>query len=173
MGFYGGCIFAPLVVPWYKILDTRIVSSNVKKQLAGRVAADQLLFAPFGLTLFFGVMGGLKGESPVQNVREKWWDALKANWMVWPAVQAVNFGLVPLQYRILFVNVISIGECPRGRCGVGYMGANDGAGWNAYLAAAQGGKKVEAAEEPSTVRLATEAVKEKAEVAKKAGNVAE
>lgn len=39
-----------------------------------------------------------------------YFSTLKRNWMVWPAVQAINFTFVPLQYRILFVNAVAIGE---------------------------------------------------------------
>ncbi|KAG9980650.1 hypothetical protein KCU78_g21604, partial [Aureobasidium melanogenum] len=31
------------------------------------------------------------------------------NWMLWPFVQAVNFKFVPLQHRVLVVNVVSLG----------------------------------------------------------------
>lgn len=30
--------------------------------------------------------------------------------MVWPLVQAVNFRFVPLEHRVLVVNVVSLGE---------------------------------------------------------------
>lgn len=118
MGSYGGLIFAPIVVPWYKFLDTRIVFANAKKQLLARVAADQLVFAPFGIALFLSSMSAVKGADPVAAVREKWWDTLKANWVIWPAVQLANFGIVPLAMRLTVVNVVSIG-------------------WNAYLASTQ------------------------------------
>lgn len=32
-----------------------------------------------------------------------------ANWKLWPAVQFINFYLIPLNYQLLFLNVIAIG----------------------------------------------------------------
>jgi hypothetical protein len=34
--------------------------------------------------------------------------ALKANFMVWPAVQLLNFRVVPLQFQIPFVSTVGI-----------------------------------------------------------------
>jgi protein Mpv17 len=45
----------------------------------------------------------LEGKS-VPEIKTKFDDvymmALKTNWTVWPAFQAVNFGLIPLPYRL-------------------------------------------------------------------------
>lgn len=38
--------------------------------------------------------------------------SLKANYMVWPAVQVLNFRVIPLQFQIVFILVRSL----RGRC---------------------------------------------------------
>lgn len=32
-----------------------------------------------------------------------------AEWLIWPPAQVINFALVPLRYRILFDNIISLG----------------------------------------------------------------
>ena len=52
----------------------------------------------------------MEGTDPGEKVRGTYWEALKKNWMVWPAVQAVNFKFVPLEHRVLVVNVVSLGE---------------------------------------------------------------
>ena len=52
----------------------------------------------------------MEGTDPGEKVRSTYWEALKKNWMVWPAVQAVNFKFVPLEHRVLVVNVVSLGE---------------------------------------------------------------
>lgn len=52
----------------------------------------------------------MEGSSPQDKLESTYWTALKKNWMLWPAVQAVNFKLVPLEHRVLVVNVVSLGE---------------------------------------------------------------
>lgn len=61
-------------------------------------------------------MAIMEGTSPKEKLDKTYWNALTSNWMVWPFVQAVNFKVVPLHHRVLFVNVISLG-------------------WNCYLSA--------------------------------------
>ena len=55
-------------------------------------------------------MAMMEGTDPGEKLRSTYWEALKKNWMVWPAVQAVNFRFVPLEHRVLVVNVVSLGE---------------------------------------------------------------
>ena len=55
-------------------------------------------------------MALLEGKSPTEKITSAYADTLRANWMVWPLVQTVNFKFVPLEGRLLFVNVISLGE---------------------------------------------------------------
>ena len=52
----------------------------------------------------------MEGEDPKKRLQGTYVEALKKNWMVWPAVQAVNFKFVPLEHRVLVVNVVSLGE---------------------------------------------------------------
>ncbi|KAI5119930.1 hypothetical protein M0805_000895 [Coniferiporia weirii] len=76
--------------------------------VAKRVAADQLLMAPFGLALFLGSMGVMEADRghTKAHVRHKFTDlygsALSANWRVWPLAQVVNFRYMPLAYRVPF-----------------------------------------------------------------------
>lgn len=116
MGAYGGLIFAPLVVHWYRLLQHVQVSSSRTLTILARVALDQGVFTPCNLALFFTSMEVMeaRGTSGVEGVRKKlgesWWKGLRANWTLWPAVQVVNFRFVPLEHRVLVVNVVSIGE---------------------------------------------------------------
>jgi protein Mpv17 len=60
-------------------------------------------------------MSILEGSDPVEKVRKSFLSSYRANLALWPAVQLANFSLVPLEYRVLFVNLVSLGEskfCP-------------------------------------------------------------
>lgn len=72
-----------------------------------RMALDQTVFAPFGLAVFYTAMtlaeGGTK-EAVEIKLREMYVPTLKANWMVWPVVQVVNFRLMPVQFQLVSRN---------------------------------------------------------------------
>lgn len=76
----------------------------------------------------------MEGSSPKEKLESTYTTALAKNWMVWPAVQAVNFKFVPLEHRVLVVNVVALGECPVARGGVRRITLTVSIpGWNCYL----------------------------------------
>ena len=77
---------------------------------AARVAADQVVFAPIQLTVFLSSMAIMEGSDPVEKWRNSFVPSYKANLIVWPFVQGINFTFVPLELRVLVVNVVSLGE---------------------------------------------------------------
>ena len=54
-------------------------------------------------------MAIMEGSNPQEKLEKSYLQGLKANWVVWPAVQAVNFKLIPLEHRVLVVNIVSLG----------------------------------------------------------------
>ncbi|CCH57920.1 hypothetical protein TBLA_0A01200 [Henningerozyma blattae CBS 6284] len=114
-GLYG-TLFSPLGTWWYGVL-ARITWSSGWRTLTVRVAVDQLMFAPFGVCLYYSVMALLEGHGihgAMGRVHVRAWNTLKANWSIWPLFQAVNLSMVPLQNRLLTANLVAL-------C------------WNAYL----------------------------------------
>ncbi|KAL1915806.1 uncharacterized protein VTP21DRAFT_6194 [Calcarisporiella thermophila] len=103
---------APILGKWYEFLEKRF---PLGKAVAGatlrRVCADQILWAPVGLALFFTYMPLAEGKGFV-GVRERFADAylpgLQANYTVWPLVQFINFRFMPLRYRVPFVSGVSV-----------------------------------------------------------------
>lgn len=137
MGFVGLCFAGPVLNLWY----TRYLPNLVHNQLPAffpkmksfsknqnlfmMVGIDQTLFAVCFTSCFFVLMDFLetrKIKNGIQNVKEKLWPTMLANWKLWPAAQAINFGIIPLQYRLLWANFV-------------------GLIWNAYLSYAQFRKK--------------------------------
>ena len=112
MTAYGGFIFGPAATTWFGFLQRRIrIPSSPNLEILARVAADQLVFASCNLAFFLSSMAVMEGTSPKEKLKSTWAMALQKNWMVWPVVQTINFKFVPLEHRVLVVNVISLGEC--------------------------------------------------------------
>ncbi|KAK6340941.1 Protein required for ethanol metabolism [Orbilia brochopaga] len=109
MTAWGGGFFGPVVVQWYKLLDRVRFPGRPNLELVTRVAADQLLFTPVNLLCFFTGMTVLEGGDPAEKLRKSYWTTLQTNWIVWPTVQLVNFKVIPLEHRLLVVNVVSLG----------------------------------------------------------------
>ena len=103
-------VFGPVATTWFGILQRHVVLKGTASTTAARVAADQVFFAPVQLTCFLSSMAIMEGVDPVERLKTAFVPAYKANLMVWPFVQGVNFTFVPLELRLLFVNVISLGE---------------------------------------------------------------
>lgn len=102
---YGFCM-APVQFKWFQFLGRifPITKASAFGPAMKRVAFDQLIFAPFGVGMFFTVMtvaegGGKRAVS--HKLRDMYVPTLKANYVVWPAVQVVNFRLMPVQFQLV------------------------------------------------------------------------
>ena len=104
-------IFGPAATTWFAFLARRInFPTRPNLTIAARVLTDQTVFASTNLFCYLSSMAIMEGTDPKEKLRSTYFEALKKNWMVWPAVQAVNFKFVPLEHRVLVVNVVSLGE---------------------------------------------------------------
>lgn len=102
-------VFGPAATTWFGFLSRNVNVRNRKLETLARVACDQLLFAPVAIGVFLSSMATMERASVKERLDNVWWPALKANWMLWPFVQVVNFTFLPLQHRVLFANIVSIG----------------------------------------------------------------
>ena len=44
-----------------------------------------------------------------QRLRDSLWETVRTSWIFWPAVNVLNFALVPLEFRVLYANLASVG----------------------------------------------------------------
>lgn len=103
-------VFGPVVTTWINFLARRVnIAGRPRLETLARVGCDQGAFAPVMIGVFLSSMATMEGVSAKERLEKTWWTALKTNWLVWPFVQMINFTFMPLQHRVLFANVISIG----------------------------------------------------------------
>lgn len=139
---YGFCM-APVQFKWFQFLSKTFPISKTTAFVPAmkRVAFDQLIFAPFGLVCFYTAMtvaeGG--GKRAVYNkFRDMYVPTLKANYAVWPAVQIINFRLMPVQFQLVSTPSTQSGARPgRGiltlMCTPQPFVSTIGIAWTAYL----------------------------------------
>jgi protein Mpv17 len=107
---FGSVIFTPLASGWYGLLAKQFAGSSPANVIA-KVGLDQTVWAGAILSSLFVYTSLTEGkgvQDGLQRAKENIWTTMKANWMLWPAVQAFNLGFVPLPYQILVVNCASI-----------------------------------------------------------------
>lgn len=96
---------------WYKVLDRIIIGKTIDMVLK-KLALDQLIFSPIMIVTFFGSLA-LFEENPLENFKEEVTDKFvtlyRAEWMVWPPAQIINFYFLPTRFRVLYDNTISLG----------------------------------------------------------------
>lgn len=71
------------------------------------------------MAVFLSTMAYFEGEAIRTKLENAYLPGLKANWLLWPAVQGINFTIVPLEHRVLVVNVVSLGW----NCFLSYLNA--------------------------------------------------
>lgn len=99
---------APIQHRWFGFLAHTfpMVKGSGTTAALKRVAFDQFLFAPIGLACFFTFMTVAEGGgrcAVLKKFQDVYVPALKANFMVWPAVQMLNFRVIPIQFQIVSV----------------------------------------------------------------------
>ncbi|KAJ0424652.1 hypothetical protein BJY00DRAFT_276080 [Aspergillus carlsbadensis] len=108
-----GFFMAPIQFKWFGFLSRTfpLAKKNPTFSALKRVAFDQLMFAPFGLVCFFTFMTVAEGggrRALTRKFQDVYLPTLKANFVLWPAVQILNFRVVPIQFQIPFVSSVGI-----------------------------------------------------------------
>ena len=96
---------------WYGFLDRAIKGHTPRIKAAKKVLVDQLVCSPIFLGTFISVVGALQGENfegIKRKLQSEYKDILLTNYYIWPLAQLVNFSLIPLNYQVLFAQVVAI-----------------------------------------------------------------
>lgn len=101
----------PISHAWYSFLERLVTTPHVYKGLAMRMTLDAFLFSPVAVAGYFVWRSALEGHDwngIAEKLNAKWQHATLASWQFWPAANVVNFSCVPIQFRVLFNNCLSI-----------------------------------------------------------------
>ncbi|KAM9743822.1 peroxisomal membrane protein 2 [Menidia menidia] len=107
---YGLFITGPVSHFFYQLMEAWMPTTD-PLCVVKRLLLDRLIFAPGFLLLFYFVMNILEAkgwEDFEKKMRTSYWTALKMNWKVWTPFQFININFVPVQFRVLFANMIAL-----------------------------------------------------------------
>eukprot|EP00128_Syssomonas_multiformis_P008974 Colp12_sorted_trinity150504_noHs@2168 len=110
-GIVGFCLHGPYFYKALQQLDVRFgtarnLSTVVKKSLVGHC----VVFPPYLLS-FLTVMGALEGKNLPQikhKIEANAAPIFIAGSFCWPFANMVNFALIPLQHRIVYINFVGV-----------------------------------------------------------------
>lgn len=96
---------------WYNILDKIIIGRSLY-MVVKKLLLDQFICSPIIILTFFATVAIFE-EHPLENftdeVRDKFLTLYKAEWVVWPPAQIINFYFLPTRFRVVYDNTISLG----------------------------------------------------------------
>lgn len=99
----GACWLAPFMHTFYLLSSTWFIPL--------RILANSLLIDPINYTMAMIINAVAHGEGLKvgwSTVETKLYDTILTGFTVWPAAQFINFYLVPLRWRVLFFNGVSL-----------------------------------------------------------------
>ena len=106
---FSGFLIGPACHYWYIYLDKWLPGRSFKI-VTKKIVVDQFICSPVVISSFLVLTSYLEGKrgTDLQNeVLQKGYTLYKAEWLVWPPAQTINFFLLPTKYRVLFDNVVS------------------------------------------------------------------
>lgn len=103
----------PITHYWYKLLFGKMTGpiDDPLIRLMVRIFLDAIIFSPVTVSGYFTVRSFLEGSGTAgawEKLRTRLVTAVLGAWKFWPAVNVINFSVVPIAYRVLYNNVLSI-----------------------------------------------------------------
>ena len=121
---WGGLIFAPIAHVYYNRVLSYYIPGTSTAAVLTKVAIDQTIWGVMinsAYLSYAALWNGGTTDDARSAVENKIWNVMKANWLIWPAVQIVNFKFVPEPLQVPFINVVVIGWS----CYLALQGNND------------------------------------------------
>jgi len=107
----GGFSHGPQLHYWTVLLDRFFSFGGAPWAVFAKVALDQTVFALYingAFTMFTAMLQRSSLRDAWNKVRATAWSCLKAGWKFWPAAHLITYSVVPLQMRVLWVDLLEI-----------------------------------------------------------------
>jgi len=109
----GALFAAPSLHVWHSLILPKIVkhcTRNVTRVMVSVFLNESILAAYFISCLLFSfeALKKMSVEAGTQNVKDKFLPALETSVKFWTGISFINYGLVPIQFRPVFVSCWSI-----------------------------------------------------------------
>ena len=103
----------PVTHYWYKLLFGQMTGriNDPLIRLVVNIVLDAIIFSPVTISGYFTVRSFLEGTGFAgarEKLRTRLLKAVLGAWKFWPAANVINFGFVPIVYRVLYNNILSI-----------------------------------------------------------------
>lgn len=105
-----GLLQGPFHHWFYTILD-KVFPGRSAKSVLKKTFLDQSVASPTCLTIFFvglGILESRKIEEIRKELKLKFGETWKVDCCFWPPAQCINFLFVPLHYRVLYTNAMTM-----------------------------------------------------------------
>ncbi|KAI6191594.1 Mpv17-like protein [Aphelenchoides bicaudatus] len=100
---------APILSRWFRVLER--VGGNPKTLPLKRVLIDQAFFAPpFSASIIFNLhlLQGSSLKESYRKLKNQFIDIYKRSITYWPIVQLINFYIIPLNMRVIVVQLAAL-----------------------------------------------------------------
>lgn len=112
LALFGLLWIGPTGHAWYRLLDKAFLSKSIGGilSIAGKVGIDQLCYSPLCTMMFFTWCNAANAtpEKIPTDISQKLVSCTTASWGLWGPMMAINMAIVPVQLRMLFINVVSL-----------------------------------------------------------------
>ncbi|XP_076758018.1 mpv17-like protein 2 isoform X1 [Xylocopa sonorina] len=96
---------------WFYMILDRVIPGRNAVSVVKKTCVDQTIASPICLGMFFVGLGLLENRT-VEEIREevktKLYDTWRVDCCFWPPTQCVNFLFIPLRYRVLYINFMTM-----------------------------------------------------------------
>jgi len=118
VGITGALWSGPITHYWYIILERMYaqiaIIANVQSPIVGliiKLILDSTIFSTVTIAGYFTMRSILEGtgfKGANEKLKTRFFSTLFGAWKFWPIANAFNFQFVPMQYRVLYMNVLSL-----------------------------------------------------------------